>query len=119
MFKITRLSLLNQAASKLIRFYQLFLSPLKPRCCRFYPSCSQYALMQFQKNHFFIAFFQSLLRVLRCNAYFKGGFDHPKISKKRLLKNPSFIFKKNLNIKYFYLPCGKDFIMIKKFKGTS
>lgn len=117
--KILNLSLVNKAVSKFIRFYQLFLSPLKPACCRYYPSCSQYALMQFKKNHFFIAFFKSLLRILRCNAYFKGGFDYPTIKQKRLLKKLNLKSEKISKIEFFYIPCGKDFIMIKKFKGTS
>ncbi len=60
------------------RFYQKFLSPLKPAACRYYPSCSEYALWQFQKE-FFLAFFL-LFRVLRCNPFLKG-FDYPRVSK--------------------------------------
>jgi putative membrane protein insertion efficiency factor len=33
-----------------IRFYQIFISPLHPACCRFYPTCSQYAIEAIQKK---------------------------------------------------------------------
>ena len=33
----------------MIRFYQMFISPLKPSCCRFYPTCSAYAIEALQK----------------------------------------------------------------------
>ncbi|EAL5879776.1 membrane protein insertion efficiency factor YidD, partial [Campylobacter jejuni] len=52
---------------KILRFYQKFLSPLKPATCRYYPSCSEYALWQFQKKNFFLAFFSTFFRILRCN----------------------------------------------------
>ncbi|ELD9072359.1 membrane protein insertion efficiency factor YidD, partial [Campylobacter jejuni] len=66
---------------KILRFYQKFLSPLKPATCRYYPSCSEYALWQFQKKNFFLAFFSTFFRILRCNPFFKGGFDYPRVSK--------------------------------------
>ncbi|EAL9456109.1 TPA: membrane protein insertion efficiency factor YidD, partial [Campylobacter jejuni] len=49
---------------KILRFYQKFLSPLKPAVCRYYPSCSEYALWQFQKKNFFLAFFSTFFRIL-------------------------------------------------------
>ena len=72
----------------LIRFYQKFLSPLKRNpCCRFSPTCSAYALEAFQKRGFFVGFYLSVRRVLRCNPFSAGGFDpvpekkHKKIPK--------------------------------------
>ena len=60
----------------LIRFYQKFLSPLKrTQCCRFYPTCSAYALEAFTKRGFFVGFGLSLWRVLRCNPFCAGGYD--------------------------------------------
>ena len=66
---------INVLALKVIRFYQKFLSPLKKHCCRFYPTCSRYALEAFSKHSFFKAFFLSLRRFLKCNPFFKGGYD--------------------------------------------
>ena len=60
----------------LIRFYQKFLSPLKRNpCCRFYPTCSAYALEAFTKRGFFVGFGLSVWRILRCQPFCPGGYD--------------------------------------------
>lgn len=61
----------------MIRFYQRFISPLFGSKCRYYPSCSEFARLQFKHNGFFSALFRSVLRILRCNQLFAGGIDHP------------------------------------------
>ena len=59
----------------LIGLYRKFISPLKPPCCRFTPSCSAYALEAFKKRGFFIGFILTVWRILRCNPFSKGGYD--------------------------------------------
>ena len=60
----------------LIRLYQKFLSPLKGSpSCRFTPTCSAYALEAFQKRGFFVGFFLTVRRILRCNPFGAGGYD--------------------------------------------
>lgn len=59
----------------LIKFYRKFISPLKPSCCRFTPTCSEYALEAFEKYGFFKGFYLSVRRVLRCNPFCRGGYD--------------------------------------------
>lgn len=59
----------------LIRFYQKFISPIKPKCCRFTPTCSAYALEAFEKRGFFVGFGLTVWRLLRCNPFFKPGYD--------------------------------------------
>ena len=59
----------------LIRGYQRFISPIKPSCCRFKPTCSAYAIEAFQKRGFFIGFILTVWRILRCNPFCKGGYD--------------------------------------------
>jgi uncharacterized protein len=59
----------------LIKAYRRFLSPILPKACRYYPSCSQYALEAFQKHGFFCAFYLSSKRILKCNPFFAGGID--------------------------------------------
>ena len=59
----------------LIRLYQKFISPIKPSCCRFTPTCSAYAIEAFKKRGFFIGFILTTWRVLRCNPFSKGGYD--------------------------------------------
>lgn len=69
---------------KLIKLYQRFISPHKPRCCRFTPSCSQYAVEAFEKRGFFVGFGLMVWRILRCNPFSKGGYDPvPEKKKKR------------------------------------
>jgi len=59
----------------LIRLYQKFISPIKPPCCRFTPTCSAYALEAFTKRGFFVGFALTVWRILRCNPFSKGGYD--------------------------------------------
>ncbi len=59
----------------LVRLYQRFISPLKPKCCKYTPSCSQYAIEAFNKRGFFVGLFLTIWRVLRCNPFSKGGYD--------------------------------------------
>ena len=59
---------------------------MKKPCCRFYPTCSQYALEAIQKYGAFKGFFLALWRILRCNPFCKGGYD-PVPLKKAKLKN--------------------------------
>ena len=61
---------------KCIRFYQIFLSPLKTTChCRFYPTCSQYAIEAIQKYGVVKGTFLACKRILRCNPFSEGGYD--------------------------------------------
>lgn len=59
----------------LVRFYQKFISPLKPPCCRFRPTCSAYAIEAFQEWGFIIGLALTVWRILRCNPFSKGGYD--------------------------------------------
>jgi len=69
------LRLLNYLAMGLIRLYQLGISPLLPKTCRFTPSCSRYGYEAFRKFNFFKAFMLTAWRVLRCNPFCHGGYD--------------------------------------------
>ena len=71
----------------LIGLYRKYISPLKPPCCRFTPSCSQYAIEAFEKRGFFVGFGLTVWRILRCNPFSKGGYDPvPEGKKKRMSK---------------------------------
>lgn len=59
----------------LIKGYKLLLSPLLPAACRHYPTCSQYAVEALQKHGVFKGGYLAAVRILRCNPFFKGGFD--------------------------------------------
>ncbi|MCL2521919.1 MAG: membrane protein insertion efficiency factor YidD [Erysipelotrichales bacterium] len=60
---------------KIIEFYQRRISPLKKPTCRFYPTCSAYAKECLEKHGLFRALFLITKRLLRCNPFFKGGYD--------------------------------------------
>ena len=60
----------------LIKFYQKFISPLKgSRACRFYPTCSQYAIDAITKYGVLKGSLLAIWRILRCNPFCKGGYD--------------------------------------------
>jgi hypothetical protein len=58
-----------------IRFYRKNISPNKPPCCRFSPTCSEYALEAVERYGFWRGGAMSAWRVLRCNPFCKGGYD--------------------------------------------
>ena len=59
----------------LVKLYRKFISPIKPPCCRFTPTCSAYAIEAFTKRGFFVGFILTVWRILRCNPFSKGGYD--------------------------------------------
>lgn len=58
-----------------IRFYQKAVSPYLPKSCRYYPTCSAYALEVVEKYGFLRGSFLALKRVLRCHPFHGGGYD--------------------------------------------
>ncbi|MCC6011834.1 membrane protein insertion efficiency factor YidD [Candidatus Caldipriscus sp.] len=60
-----------------IRAYRKYISPLKPPSCRYYPTCSEYAMISLQKYGLFKGTLKSIWRILRCNPFSKGGIDLP------------------------------------------
>lgn len=62
-------------AQALILFYQKLISPLFPKSCKYYPTCSEYAKQAFKKHGFFKGFVLSAWRILRCNPFSRGGVD--------------------------------------------
>ena len=59
----------------LIRFYRRYVSPGRPPCCRFIPTCSAYALEAVEKYGAVKGSFLAAKRILRCNPFHKGGYD--------------------------------------------
>lgn len=60
---------------KMIRFYQKKISPIKKPCCRFYPTCSEYAVEAIEKYGALKGSLMAVWRILRCNPFCKGGYD--------------------------------------------
>ena len=59
----------------LLRLYQRHISPLKKPCCRFYPTCSQYAMDAITKKGALRGSFLALRRILKGHPGHKGGYD--------------------------------------------
>ena len=58
-----------------IRFYQIFISPLKPPTCRFYPTCSAYAIEAIQKKGPVMGTWLAIKRIAKCHPFHSGGYD--------------------------------------------
>ena len=58
-----------------IRGYQIAVSPLIGPSCRFHPTCSNYAVEAIEKKSLVVAAYLIIVRLLRCNPFFKGGED--------------------------------------------
>jgi uncharacterized protein len=58
-----------------LRFYQLALSPLIGPACRFYPSCSQYALEAVERFGVLRGGYLAMRRLARCHPWHPGGYD--------------------------------------------
>ena len=61
----------------LIRFYQRHISPGLPRRCRFYPTCSQYAVEALEKYGAVKGLWLALRQFLRCHPFYKGSNYDP------------------------------------------
>jgi hypothetical protein len=59
----------------LLRGYKAFISPLLPRACRFYPTCSEYAMEAIARFGPFRGSWLALKRILRCQPLGPSGYD--------------------------------------------
>lgn len=59
----------------LIRLYRLVVSPVLPPACRFYPSCSLYAMQAMEKHGALKGIWLSIRRLARCHPFHPGGYD--------------------------------------------
>lgn len=60
---------------RFIRWYQRAISPLFPARCKYYPTCSQYAVIAIRRFGFFRGGLLAFLRLLRCQPWVDGGVD--------------------------------------------
>ena len=73
----TLLRLPSLAVIGLVRLYQMTLSPIIGRQCRFRPTCSQYMIEAVEKYGAVKGTSKGLWRILRCNPFCRGGYDPP------------------------------------------
>ncbi|QWD68348.1 membrane protein insertion efficiency factor YidD [Polynucleobacter sp. VK25] len=70
-----KVRVLNTVAIRLVKIYQLTLSPYLGMHCKYVPSCSQYACDCFSHYGFIKSFRLTVWRILRCNPWSHGGYD--------------------------------------------
>ena len=58
-----------------VRAYQLAISPWLPPSCRFYPTCSRYALDALRERGAIVGTLLTVWRLLRCHPFHPGGYD--------------------------------------------
>jgi hypothetical protein len=59
----------------LVRGYQRCISPFFPPCCRYVPTCSEYAAQAIARHGPVRGMWMALLRILRCHPFAAGGYD--------------------------------------------
>jgi putative membrane protein insertion efficiency factor len=77
---------MSTLAILLIKIYKKLLSPLFPSSCRFYPTCSEYAIEAIETHGIFHGSWISMKRIIRCNPYCKCGYD-PVPPKKEMMNS--------------------------------
>ncbi|GIU82759.1 MAG: membrane protein insertion efficiency factor YidD [Acidobacteria bacterium] len=60
---------------KTLKAYKIFVSPLLPDACRFYPTCSEYMAEAIEKYGAFLGLWIGFKRLLRCHPLCRGGYD--------------------------------------------
>ena len=73
--KATLKEILSYPFILLVRFYQICISPLKPACCRFTPTCSAYAIEALRKHGPIKGLYLAVKRILRCHPWGGSGYD--------------------------------------------
>ena len=68
-------SMLTSTLVGLIKTYQFAVSPFSPACCKYYPTCSSYAIEAIQMHGPWRGLLMATWRLLRCNPWSDGGVD--------------------------------------------
>lgn len=76
---------MRRVALYIISIYQYLISPLYSPCCRFVPTCSEYARQAIMLHGIFRGTGLTLRRIVRCHPLCAGGYDpvpSPNLSKR-------------------------------------
>jgi len=66
---------MRQLLIYLIKLYQKFISPCFPPTCRFYPTCSTYAIQAIEQYGPFRGLLMAIKRIIKCHPFHPGGYD--------------------------------------------
>lgn len=58
-----------------VNFYRKYISPMFPPSCRYVPTCSEYAMIAFQRYGFIKGSWMAIKRICRCHPWHPGGYD--------------------------------------------
>jgi len=109
---LKKYSKMRKLLLKLLWLYQKFFTLIGFGSCRYYPSCSEFARLNFENNSISSAFYHSFTRILRCNQFFDGGIEYPLLNK--LTCKPVKLDVDS--IKYWMVPNKKNqYYIIKNF----
>ncbi len=67
--------MIKKAVLGCLWIYQKLISPLKPRTCRFYPTCSEYSILAIKKYGVIKGIWLTVKRLLKCHPFHPGGYD--------------------------------------------
>lgn len=68
----------RDVAIGILRGYQRLVSPFLGGCCRFYPSCSEYAVRSIRLNGVLLGALDGMRRIARCHPFHPGGVEEPR-----------------------------------------
>jgi uncharacterized protein len=71
------MTFLRAVAVAPVRLYQRAISPALPQRCRYYPTCSEYAVQAMRRFGVLRGLVLAVWRLLRCNPWSHGGVDFP------------------------------------------
>lgn len=66
---------MKRVAVAVVKFYQGAISPYLPPTCRYYPTCSAYAIEAIERHGFLRGSLLAVKRILRCHPFCPGGYD--------------------------------------------
>ncbi len=69
------IGVLNWTLRRVVRLYQIFLSPVLPPSCRYLPTCSDYAIEALARHGVLAGSWLALRRLARCNPWGGSGYD--------------------------------------------